>query len=108
MSGIQPTASTCELILKGLYRRISGAIVREYAAQATAAESATRFPKRSPPSPPPEPAAISPTPTNETSAAAQNIRGGCSSPTRVAMIAAQIGTVPSIKPIVDALVSLTP
>ena len=50
---------------------MSGAIATEYAAHVAEMPTATRIPARSPEKSPPEPAATTPTPPNETPAASQ-------------------------------------
>src|SRR5579872_1504026 len=100
-SGTQPSPSTSALIRNGEYRRISGAIVTEYADHVTAVTTATRSPSTFPETPPP---ATKPTPTNATSAASQKPDCIRSRPTAAAINAVKTGVAPSTSATVDALV----
>jgi len=72
-----------------------------------AVSSASRTPTPRPEKPP-LPEATSPTPTNDNAAAAQKLRCTRSNPMLVAMMAIQIGVVPSRRAAVEALDLSTP
>src|ERR671919_1694311 len=88
----------------GVYVRMRGATVTEYAAHVAAVESPSRIPQRLAVVSPPLPTATSPTPTKETSAATQNRGVGRSVPSASPKRAAKIGIAPSTSPIVEAVV----
>ena len=96
---------TIALIRDGEYVLISGATTTEYAAQVAAVERPSRIPARLLVVSPPEPAATSPTPTADTSAATQKRRVGRSLPSASPRSAAKIGIAPRTRPIVDAVVT---
>src|SRR5262249_30245771 len=104
-SGSHMTSRTSALIRYGEYRRMSGAIVTEYTAQAAAIPRTSRSPPRSADRLAPDPTATSATPPNVTRAAIQNWSDSCSSPTADATRAVKMGVVPRISATVVAVVS---